>query len=182
MEFLELVKTRRSIRKFKPREVGMPELEKIVLAASFAQSWKNTQTTRYIAIKNPATINALAENCVMGYENNRNIIKNAPLIIIATTVTGRSGFERDGRFSTSKETHWESLDAGIAVQTLCLAAHGEGLGSVVLGIFDEAKVQETVDIPGGQKVSAIIAMGYPDESPQAPRRKGVGDLLTVDFE
>ncbi len=182
MEFLDLVKTRRSIRKFTSRGVGMDELQKIVMAASCAQSWKNTQTTRYIAIKNPGTIKALAENCVMGYEHNRHIIENAPLIIIATTITSRSGFERDGSFSTAKQTHWESFDAGIAVQTLCLAAHGEGLGSVVLGIFDEEKVRETVDIPDGQKVSAIIAMGYPDEAPQPPRRKDVSDLLTADFE
>ena len=59
----------------------------------------------------------------MDFEYNQKTMHNAPALILVTTITGHSGFERDGSFSTSKETHWESFDAGIAVQTLCLAAY-----------------------------------------------------------
>ena len=47
-----------------------------------------------------------------------------------------------------------------------------------MGIFDENKVSEVIPVPEGQKVAALIAMGYPDEDPKAPRRKAVEDLVT----
>ena len=100
------------------------------------------------------------------------------MLILVTTVSPRSGFERDGSPSTSKGSHWESFDAGIATQTFCLAAHEEGLGTVIMGIYDEAKVIEVAKIPEGQKVSAMVAIGYADETPIIPKRKSADELLS----
>ena len=71
------------------------------------------------------------------------------------------------------------FDAGIATQTFCLAAHDKGVGTVILGIFDDAKVGEIVGIPDGQTVAAVVAMGYPAFAPEEmlPPRKSVDDLL-----
>ena len=115
----------------------------------------------------------------MGFAGNQAIIENCPVLIVETIVHGRSGFERDGSYSTTKEDRWEVFDAGIAAQTLCLAAQEMGLGTVIMGIFDEQKLAETVGIPEGQIAAALIAVGYPDIQPQAPRRKTVEDLLTI---
>ena len=71
------------------------------------------------------------------------------------------------------------FDAGIATQTFCLAAHDKGVGTVILGIFDDAKVGEIVGIPDGQTVAAVVAMGYPAFAPEMPPRKSVDDLLTI---
>ena len=98
--------------------------------------------------------------------------------MVITTVNSRSGYERDGSFSTSKETHWQSFDAGIATQTFCLAAHEAGLGTVIMGIYDEKKVIDALNIPEGQSVSALVALGYPAENPEAPKRKGTEQLLS----
>ena len=92
-------------------------------------------------------------------------------------IQGRSGYERDGSFTTSKEDRWEMFDAGIATQTFCLAAHEKGIGSVIMGIFDEAKVGELINIEEGRKVAALVAVGYPAETPEAPKRKAVEDLV-----
>ena len=92
-------------------------------------------------------------------------------------IQGRSGYERDGSFTTSKEDRWEMFDAGIATQTFCLAAHEKGIGSVIMGIFDEAKVGELINIEEGRKVAALVAVGYPAETPEAPKRKTVEDLV-----
>lgn len=179
MDFLECVKGRRSIRKYKPDAISDVALENIVIEASFAPSWKNTQTTRYIIVKDKSKINELADHCVMNFEPNKATIVNAPAIILVTTITSRSGFERDGSFSTSKGTHWESFDAGIATQTLCLAAFNEGLGTVIMGIYDENEVAKVVAIPAGQKLSAMVAIGYPQEISAMPKRKDVGELITL---
>ena len=70
------------------------------------------------------------------------------------------------------------FDAGVAAQTFCLAAHELGLGTVIMGVFEEDKVMEIAKIPEGQSVSVLIALGFPDEQPNAPKRKPVEDLLT----
>jgi len=142
MDFLECVKGRRSIRKYTGEKIGHDAFEKIVETASYAPSWKNTQTPRYIVIEDKGMLEKIADDCVMGFQYNSATIKNAPALILVTYITGRSGYERDGSFTTSKEDRWEMFDAGIATQTLCLAAYAEGLGSVIMGIFDEAKVAD----------------------------------------
>ncbi len=176
MDFLACVQTRRSIRKYKQEPVPNGVIERVISAATFSPSWKNAQTARYVVVRDADLKNELAEKCSMGFEFNKNTIKNAPAIVLLTTVSSRSGYERDGSFSTSKGTHWESFDAGIAAQTLCLAAHAEGLGTVILGIFDEDKVVKAANIPEGEKLSARIAIGYPGEAPNMPKRKAPQDI------
>ncbi len=69
------------------------------------------------------------------------------------------------------------FDAGIATQTLCLAAHEHGVGTVIMGIFDAEKVAELLQIPENEVVVALVPIGYPDEEPNAPKRKAVDELL-----
>lgn len=70
------------------------------------------------------------------------------------------------------------FNAGIAAQTFCLTAHAKGIGTCIMGIFDEDKIAEALHLPEDQKVGVIIAAGYPDEEPAAPTRKGIEILLT----
>ena len=177
MGFIECVNGRRSVRKYKAEKIQDDVLKRIVTAASYSPSWKNSQTVRYIIVENKAIKNELAQTCVMDFKPNCDIILNAPVLILVTTVANRSGYERDGSFSTGLGTHWESFDAGIATQTLCLAAFAEGLGTVVLGIFDADKTIQTANVPEGRKLSAIVAIGYPDETPPMPKRKEADELM-----
>ena len=61
---------------------------------------------------------------------------------------------------------------------MCLAAHERGLGTVIMGLYDINKAEEILEVPEGQKLMALVAVGYPDEEPVAPKRKTVEDLLT----
>lgn len=179
METLTCIKERRSIRKFKPEAVDRDTIMEIVAAAAYAPSWKNTQITRYVVIEDKALIAKIAEECVLDFTYNTKTMLNAPQLVVATYVTGRSGFEKDGSYTTSKEDRWENFDAGIAVQTFCLAAHEKGVGSVVLGIFDDDLVAKAIDLPEGQKVAALIPIGYPaGDTPAAPKRKTAEELVT----
>ncbi|MGN0386511.1 MAG: nitroreductase family protein [Lachnospiraceae bacterium] len=173
----ECIKGRRSIRAFQDRAVGHELIANIVETASFAPSWKNTQVARYIAVEG-ALKDQVAEECTGAYARNGEIIKEAPMLIAVTMVTGRSGFERDGSFSTTKGTGWQMFDSGVASEAFCLAAYEQGLGTVIMGIFDEAKAASLLGIPEGQELVCLIPIGYPAESPAAPKRKTVEDLLT----
>jgi len=178
MQAIDCIKTRRSVRAFKEDKIPHELLCEVIEAAAFAPSWKNTQTTRYIVIEDRALIEEIANNCVMGFEYNSKNMKGAPALVLLTTVKNRSGYERDGSESTSKGSHWQSFDAGIAAQTFCLAAHEKGLGTVIMGIFDEQKVIEAAGVPEGQAVSALIPIGYPAVSPTAPARKTAEELVS----
>ena len=94
-----------------------------------------------------------------------------------TTRKSRCGYERDGSYSTKKGDRWEMFDAGIACQTLCLAAWAQGLGTCIMGIYDEDQVPALLKVPEEQMVTALVAMGYPAETPEAPNRKSLEDKV-----
>ena len=174
MEAIKCIKERRSIRKFQDKKVPHEVIDEIIEAAAYAPSWKNTQVTRYIVTEDREKMNKIADGCVLGFEYNIDTIRKAPALVIVTMIEGRSGMEKDGSATTSKGADWGVFDT----QTFCLAARDKGIGTVIMGIFDEDKVSEVIPVPEGQKVAALIAMGYPDEEPKAPRRKTVEDLVT----
>ena len=178
MNTLEAINGRRSIRKFKPQKVDRETLEKIVAAAAYAPSWKNTQVTRYHVFDDPEIKSTIAEKYTLGFAYNTGTLINAPQVVAITAVKGRSGVERYGSFTTSKGDSWLMFDAGIATQTFCLAAYEYGVGSVIMGIFDAEKVAELLHIPENEAVIALVPIGYPDEAPAAPKRKSVDDLLS----
>ncbi|WP_330427933.1 nitroreductase family protein [Butyricicoccus sp. OF10-2] len=169
MEALECIKTRRSIRKFTEQPVTEDEVRQVVEAAAFAPSWKNTQIARYIVVTDKEKKDKLADNCMLGFTYNQKTTHGAPALVVLTMIKERSGYERDGSFSTPLATHWQSFDAGIAAQTFCLSAHALGLGTVIMGIYDPAEVAKVVEIPEGQEVAALIALGHPAQDPQRRR-------------
>lgn len=177
MDAINCIKERRSIRKFKTEPVAHDLLAQIVETASYAPSWKHTQIARYVAVEGELK-DRIASECTENWPNNGKIIAAAPMLIAVTIIKNRSGFERDGSYSTSRKDGWQMFDAGIASQTFCLAAHEKGIGSVILGIFDEAKAASILDIPEDRDLIALIPIGYPDEEPAAPKRKPVEDLLS----
>ncbi len=179
MELKEAITSRKSIRKFKEQEIGKETLERIVDVARFAPSWKNVQPAEYVVVRDKDIKQKLATECVNGFEYNTKTMQRADAICVVVINTGLSGFEKDGSFSTSKEDRWEVFDAGLATMLFTLAAHDEGIGSVILGIFDEAKVGEVIGLKEGQKAAALIALGYPDQDPDPRPRKETKDLLKV---
>ena len=156
----ECIYGRRSIRKYKPDPVDHALLESVIEAASYAPSWKHSQTIRYIAIEGELK-DKIGRDCTTIFP-----IKN------------RCGYERDGSFSTERGDTWQMYDAGVASQTFCLAAYEAGLGTVIMGLFDNDKITSLLEIPEDRELVALIPVGYPDETPAAPKRKAVADLLT----
>lgn len=175
MNTVDCIKNRRSIRKFTPDPVDHSVIENIVSAASFSPSWKNTQITRYIAIEDSSLLGKIAKDFTPSY--NSDIISQTPVLIAITFLKGRCGFERDGSYTTAKKDRWQMFDVGVACQTFCLAAHEYGLGTVIMGVFDESGISTLLDIPKEQELAALIALGHPDIQPPAPKRKTVEDLL-----
>ena len=172
----ECIIGRRSIRQFTDQPVSRELLSQIVETASYAPSWKHTQIVRYIAVEGE-TKDKLAE-LTSAHPNNGVIMKNAPVVVAVTVIKGRCGYERDGSFSTPKGDRWQMYDAGVASEAFCLAAYEQGLGTVIMGLFDEAEASKLLNLPEDRELVALIPIGYPAESPVAPRRKPVEDYLS----
>ena len=137
MNTTECIRTRRSIRKFKAAPVDHSLLESLISDTSYSPSWKNSQITRFIAIEDSSILDSIVQDYTPSF--NSDIIKQVPVLLAVTFVKGRSGFERDGSFSTKKGDRWQMFDVGVACQTFCLAAHNAGLGTVIMGIKMESR-------------------------------------------
>lgn len=176
MNTTECIRTRRSIRKFKAAPVDHSLLESLISDTSYSPSWKNSQITRFIAIEDSSILDSIVQDYTPSF--NSDIIKQVPVLLAVTFVKGRSGFERDGSFSTKKGDRWQMFDVGVACQTFCLATHNAGLGTVIMGIWDEDGITKLLKLPDDQELAALIAVGWPDVDPDVPMRKSVDELLT----
>ena len=168
MEAMENILTRRSVRVYEEKPVSRETMDAVLTAAQMAPSWKHTQTPGFIVITSPEK---KAELMALLPSYNARNVSTAPVVVVMTTKKKRCAYERDGSFTTKKEDRWEMFDAGIACQTLCLAAWAQGLGTCIMGIYDEDKVPAMLEVAEDQYVTAIVSMGYPAETPKAPRRK-----------
>lgn len=177
MQLINGIKERRSIRKYKSDKVSMDTIEKIIDAARYAPSWKNSQTARYYVILDEKIKDDIAENGTMNFSKNKNNINSAPVLVVLSTVDKISGYNPDLTPTTDKGEHWQSFDAGIACEAFCLAAYEYGLGTLIMGYYDEKKVAEIINLPDNEKISALIALGYPDEEPNAPKRKEMEEIF-----
>lgn len=175
MDTITCIKTRRSVRKFLDKKVEREVVEQLVELAKWAPSWNNCKAVRYTVVDQEENLKKLAKNWMA--PENVHIVDNAPLVFVVSNVKKRSGYERDGYTSTDKGDAWEMFDAGTACQTLCLAANEMGLGTVIMGTFDEEGVSLWLDLPENETIIAMAACGYPNVIPNPPRRKEVSDIL-----
>lgn len=173
MELTKCMEERRSIRRYKKQPVDRDLIKQLIEAAILAPSWKNSQVSRYYAVDGDQKDQFMA--CLP--EFNQNNSKDASTIIVSTVVNGRSGFERDGSYTTHLKDGFQYFDNGLQVQNLCLKAYELGLGTLIMGIYDEQKIREFLSIPEDEVVVAVIVVGYPDIEPAMPKRKSVEDIL-----
>jgi nitroreductase len=81
---------------------------------------------------------------------------------------------------TTKFGDWFMFDLGIACQTIALAAHALGLGTVVVGLFDHDKARAVLKVPEGHELVALIPVGYPAKISSAPNRRKIAEITHPD--
>jgi nitroreductase len=178
MDAIEMIKERRSVRKFKNEKVDREIMKEIVSVSRWAPSWANYQIARYTLVDNEETIKTLATDGVKGFVYNIKTLKNAKGVAVLSFVKGKSGKLDDyGDLEASNSHVWEVFDAGIACQTFCLAAHAKGIGTCIMGVIDEDSISEIIGLPEEETVAAIIVYGYEDGHPPATPRKDVEDIM-----
>lgn len=166
MDFLQVVKERRSIRKYRKQGIPGEVLESLFEIVRQAPSAKNLQPWKFIVIKNKETRQKLAE------ATEQPFVGEAPVLICAC------GLSTSGKIGKKISSVW--VDVGIAISYFILAASNEGLGTCIIGHFEEKKVKEILSIPEEVKVIGLITLGYP-EAPYTPgERKKLPEILSFE--
>jgi len=162
-DYLKFLTTRRSIRKYRKDPVTLDQLIKVIDAARFAPSARNSQPWEFVIVVDLKTKHDLASIYPW-----RQALHDAPAGIVVLCD------------ETASPTFY-MLDCANAVTYLMLAAHALGLGTVWLGIGEREKpiVQEIVRAPKHKIPIAIVAIGWPDESPKPRPRKPVEDIVHI---
>lgn len=172
-DLMEIIRERRSVRKFEEKEVSEEMINTLLDSVRWAPSWANTQCWEIIVIRDKA-IKGNIQNTMIGKNPAAKAIEAAPVLLAICGKLKSSGYYKNE--APTKFGDWILFDLGIAAQNICLAAHHLGLGTVVVGMFDHNKVKEILNIPEDHEVAALIPVGYPSQIPSAPKRREINEF------
>ena len=182
MELTEVIVERRSIRRYKADPIDDVTLKRCLEAARWAPSWANTQCWRFVIVRDSKTKSDIADTLKSGRPGGINAgteaIKQAPLLIIACAELKQAGYYQ-GEVTTEKGD-WFMFDVALAMQNLALAAHAEGLGTVMIGLFDITKVEAILGLPAGVSVVVMTPLGYPDQEARVVPRKELSEIVSYE--
>ena len=168
MDLLEAIKTRRSIRRFKPKKVPNYLINSVIDAARHAPSADNAQPWEFIIVKDKQVKEQLAKTHTWSY-----FINDAPVCIV---VLGNE------KLSPS----FFVIDASCATENLLLASHSLGLGACWVAVYDphnpnsESYVRDVLDVPPHLRIIAMVPIGYPDEKAMPRDLRALNKILHFD--
>lgn len=167
MDFLELTNKRFSVRSYKQTPISRADIEKCIQAARVAPSACNSQPWKFIIIDEPQLKEKVCEIAFKTITGLNQFVSQAPVLIIITAekqnLTAKIG-------NIVKKKDFRLFDIGIAAEHFCLQAAELGLGTCMLGWFNEKKTKKLLSIPAGRNIELMIALGY-SESDSIPQKK-----------
>jgi nitroreductase len=165
-KFLELVRSRRSIRRFLPRPVEREKILTCLEAARLAPSAENVQPWRFVVIDDPDLKKKLTDKIFSGIYFVSKFAAQAPVLIL---ILARLDFLANRLGRQIQGVPFYLIDIGIAGEHLVLQAEELGLGTCWLGWFNHRQTRKILGIPRKYKIVCLIALGYYDKKPERPR-------------
>ncbi len=157
MDVTTAIRTRRSVRRYKRKDIPDNVLKEVLEAARLAPSAANRQAWELIVVKDPVLKAELVPLC-----KNQKFVEECSVFLVAVE---------------DPQQKWSRVDVTIMMDHITLAAHEKGLGTCWIGAFDKEKVGEVLGVPGNRTVTVCLTLGYPDESPEARPRKSMDELV-----
>ncbi len=172
MEFIEVIKKRRSTRKYKAKEVKNELIEKIIDAARLAPTGMNSQPWKFVVVRDKKNLKKISQLYTSAreklkiYPQDTSFVENIALIVVCS----------------SKEFTWARSDCFLAIENLILAATNEALGSLCLGALmaEQEELRKMLKIPDNYEIILPVVVGYPDEQPKMPQKKELKDILSYE--
>ncbi|MCX6137619.1 MAG: nitroreductase family protein [Ignavibacteriales bacterium] len=174
--FLSLAAARCSVRSYTDRTVEPKKIEHCLEAARLAPSACNAQPWKFIAVTNPELKNEIAAYTFDPLLSFNRFTHTAPVLIVIVTekplIVAQIG-------AALKNRDFNLIDVGIAAEHICLAAADEGLGTCMIGWFNERAVKKLLHIPSRKRIGLLITLGYPAEGYARPKvRKSKNDVIS----
>ncbi len=176
MDFYEVVRTRRSIRQYKPDPVPQEILDRIFEAVRLSPSGQNRQPWKFVVVNDQELKIKIKDACGKNQAVPRsfNYLVEAPLIFVAC------GLKTVGNRGKYMGNLGMLVDVSIACTHLILAARAEGLGTCWVGNFDNSEVKKALALPEEVNVVAITPLGYPKENFREPgERKPLTEIFSL---
>jgi nitroreductase len=174
MNFLDLVKKRQSTRAYAETPVDRKKIEHCLEAARLAPSACNSQPWHFVVVDEPELKNKVALETFGKIISFNSFSLQAPALVVVVTDKPKL-FARLG--ALVKKLPYYFVDIGIATEHFCLQAEEEGLGTCMLGWFNERSIKKILNIPKKHKIVLVITVGYPDsEETRKKTRKSLDDI------
>jgi nitroreductase len=165
---LELIVSRQSDRKYSDKQVEREKLERIIESARMAPSANNEQPWKFVVITEPELLKKVADAASAKLLGMNMFVGQATVLIVI--VREKPDFSSKVG-SVIKNKDYSLIDIGIASENICLQAKAEGLGSCMIGWFDERLVRKLLGIPRSKRVELIITLGYSLSEQRMKKRK-----------
>ena len=165
MDLWAAIRTRRSIRAYKPDPVPRALIEKVLEAARIAPSAANRQPWHFFVVTDAARRAELKEAYAKDW------FYTAPAVIVACARPGAGWKRADG-------LSYAAVDVAIAFDHLTLAAWAEGLGTCWIGAFKPAELRRIMQLPTDLEPVALTPLGYPAEAGKFNERKRLDEITT----
>ncbi len=176
MDFLDLVKKRFSARKYKAAPVEREKIERCLEAARLAPSASNSQPWHFIVLEDPVVKDQVARQTFSTLLTFNKFVVQAPVLVVIVIEKPTLLSQIGGRV---KNKEYPLIDIGIAAEHFCLQATEVGLGTCMLGWFNEKSIKELLKIPKEKTIGLIISVGYPDyESVPPKKRKPLENIVS----
>lgn len=171
MEFSELITLRQSDRKYCDAPVEKEKILRCIEAARMAPSACNSQPWKFVIVDDPDLKTELAESAASIIMNK--FTYQAPIMVAVVlekmNLTSTMG-------SVIKDKEYSLMDVGMAVNQFCLQAAEQGLGTCILGWFNEPKVKKILKVPDKKRVPLLISLGYPAGKTRKKSRKSAEEM------
>ncbi|MBT3304622.1 nitroreductase family protein [Candidatus Woesearchaeota archaeon] len=154
MNVEDAINKRRSVRKFKDKEISADEVMDLLDAARKAPSSGNLQSWKFILVKNQDSKNQVADACFQ-----QNWISSAPLIIVVVALME----DVKRHYGVRGEMLYSVQNCALAVENLLLRATDLGLSATFVSAFEEGMIKRLLKIPDHTRPQAIIPIGFSDE-------------------
>jgi nitroreductase/ketosteroid isomerase-like protein len=187
----EILKTRRTVRKFKPSPVPEEHILKIIDAARFAPTAGNQQPWKFLVIQDRERVDNLRdaafkwaidqykkqkkpslEELAKAEENLKRILENvcsAPVYVVVL-VDAKTDYP-----------DYILYDGTLAAGNLMIAARALGYGTgFFTTFFPEAQMREFFKIPENYRLICVTPIGIPDQWPKVPDKKAIKDLIVFE--
>lgn len=163
MAIIDLILRRQSVRKYLSNTVEKDKILKCVEAARLAPSACNSQPWKFIVVDNPELKNQVAKTTFSATLSMNKFALQSPVLVIVTMERSKLFAQLAGFIQNKK---YSLIDIGIAIENFCLQATELGLGTCIIGWFNEKKIKKLLSIPRNSKVVVVISVGYSDNEKQ----------------